>query len=179
MLYLSRAKRAKSFYPLKSAQMKESIIKYNHKILKDKQLIIEVLSGNFSIDAMKTYRELLYSDRFFNPGYDLLQDIRDAKMSFTYEELAEYMSHLSDSKAFGIRKTVILSNISDCERLAEWFDVFNGLYPVQFRVVPSFTDSMSWLNRGSETDIIKQEVDTLQHAVGSQCFNEPSAFIGF
>lgn len=159
--------------------METSIIKYSHKVLRDKHLIIEVLTGNFTIEAMRVNREILYSDQYFNPGFDILQDIRNANMNFTYDELSAYLKQLSNAKALGERKTVILTNPTSKEMLLGWFDTFRNIYPVNFNVFTSFTETLKWLGREDEIAEIKKETEVLQKSSGPSWLKGPNAFTGF
>ena len=159
--------------------MGNNVVKYGHKVLKKKGLIIEVLFGGFNIADMKTNRNMLYSDRNFNPNFDILQDIREATMDFTYEELASYLQYLSETKAFAERKTVILTTEASLARLSEWFDTFKGVHPVEFKVFDTLEKCVELLDKWNTELEIYNEIETLKKAPCSQCFKEPNAFTGF
>ena len=159
--------------------MGPSIIRYTHKVLLSKKLILELMTGDFTIDEMRTNREMLYSDRFFNTNFDIVHDIRNAELRFTYDELATYMRHLNDSKAFGKRKSAILTNLSAKDKISEWYDSFTKIYPVTFKVFTSFPESMVWLNHEQECMDIGHEIETLHQATCPACLKEPNAFTGF
>lgn len=160
--------------------MNNHLAKYSHKILKDKCLILEVLSGEFTIRALRTNRDMLYSDRHYNQQYDLLHDIRDAAMNFTSEEHKAYMHYLEkEAKVLATRKVAILTAEVTLAKFAEWFDSFNGKFDVEFRVFSSVGKCIEWLDRVNYEVEIASELDKLKKSTCSQCFNEPNAFTGF
>lgn len=160
--------------------MSNQLVKYSHKILKDKSLILETLSGYFTIDALRTNRNILYSDRLFNQQYDLLHDMRDATMNFTLEEHIAYLHYLGhDAKVLATRKVAILTGEETLAKFTEWFGNFNGKYGVEFSVFSSVENSLEWLNRGDSEARIVSELNKLKTAASSQCFTEPNAFTGF
>jgi hypothetical protein len=160
--------------------MNNHLVKYSHKILKDKSLILEVLSGDFTIGALKTNRDMLYADRLYNQQYDLLHDMRDATMNFTLEEHVAYMHYLGqEAKVFSTRKTAILTAEASLAKFAEWFDSFNGKYDVEFKVFTTVGKCIEWLDRVNSEVEISSELDKLIKSTCSQCFNEPNAFTGF
>lgn len=160
--------------------MSNQLVKYNHKILKDKSLILETLSGNFTIGALRTNRNMLYSDRLFNQQYDLLHDMRDATMNFTLEEHTLYLHYLGhDAKVLATRKVAILTGEATLSKFTEWFGTFNGKYGVEFSVFSSVRKCLEWLGRSDYEMQIISELEKLKASASSQCFSEPSAFTGF
>ncbi|MBP1640892.1 MAG: hypothetical protein H6Q17_2475 [Bacteroidetes bacterium] len=160
--------------------MSNDLVKYSHKILKDKNLIIEVLSGDFTIDILRMNRDVLYSDRHFNQQYDLLHDMRDATMNFTLEEHTAYLHYLGrDAKVLTTRKAAILTSEATLPKFTEWFDSFSGKYAVEFSVFSSVGKCLEWLDRSIHEVEITSELDKLRNSTCSQCFNEPNAFTGF
>jgi hypothetical protein len=160
--------------------MSSQLVKYSHKILKDKSLILETLSGDFTINSLKTNRDMLYSDRFYNQHYDLLHDIRDARMNFTLEEHLSYLHYLGNEiKVITSRKVAVLTSESTLAKYEEWFDSFNGLYDIEFKVFSSLEHSLNWLGQHFSETEIDLELNKLKTAANSQCFTEPNAFTGF
>jgi len=85
--------------------MNNHVVRYSHKILKEKRLVLEVLQGDFAISTLKVNRDILYADRLYNPHFDLLHDIREARMNFTLEEHTAYLNYLGkEAKVFTQRK---------------------------------------------------------------------------
>lgn len=152
---------------------------YDHKILKNKNLVVEVLSGDFTIADMRIHRERLYSDRFFHPTFDIFHDIRDARMNFSFDELSDYLQHLEEMKAMAVRKTVILANYETFETFSRWFGDLSGKFAVNFKVCSSFSESVRWLGREQEADEINSVIETLRQASCPECFRAPNAFTGF
>jgi|GEM_PF-3282718 hypothetical protein len=160
--------------------MSNHLVKYSHKILRDKSLILEVLSGDFTIGALKTNRDMLYADRLYNQQYDLLHDMRDATMNFTLEEHTAYFHYLGhDAKVLAIRKTAVLTGETTLVKFTEWFESFNGKYGVEFKVFSSVGKCIEWLDKVNFEIEIASELDKLKKSTCSQCFNEPNAFTGF
>lgn len=159
--------------------MESHVNSYKHKVLKDKRLIIEVLSGSFTIKTIQNHREVLYSDRFFNPTFDIFHDIRGAYMNFSAEELNRYLQHLDDIKAMSVRKTVILTTPENHEKVAQMFDSLGDKFPVQFKVYPSYSDSVRWLEREYDSEEINRQLETLRGTSCPECLLIPNAFTGF
>jgi hypothetical protein len=160
--------------------MNDHVIRYNHKVLKDKRLVLEVLQGDFSISSLKLSRNMLYSDRLYNPHFDLLHDMREARMNFTLEEHTTYLHYLGkEAKVFTQRKAAILTSEPTLAKYSEWFGTFNGQYDVEFRVFSSLSKCLEWINPEIIELEIANELEKLRIASCSQCFKEPNAFTGF
>ncbi len=160
--------------------MNNHVIRYNHKVLKDKRLVLEVLQGDFSISSLKLSRDILYADRLYNPHFDLLHDMREARMNFTLEEHTTYLHYLAkEAKVLTKRKSVILTSESTLAKYSEWFGTFNGIYDVEFRVFSSLGKCLEWINPDIVEMEIANELEKLKTASCSQCFKEPNAFTGF
>lgn len=160
--------------------MNNHVVRYNHKILKEKRLVLEVLLGDFTIGALKENRNILYSDRLYNPHFDLLHDMREARMNFTLEEHTAYLHYLGkEAKVFTQRKAAILTSESTFAKYSEWFGTFNGKYDVEFRVFSSLGKCLEWINPDIAEMEIANELERLKTASCSQCFKEPNAFTGF
>jgi hypothetical protein len=147
-------------------------------VLKNRKIILEVLIGDFDIEAMRSNRSLLYSDRDFHPSFNIFQDIRDANMDFTYDELFAYLQHLNESKVMAVRKTAILTTPDSVGKLSEWFEALDEAFPVNFKVFASYDDCIAWLS-GGNPEPLKEAIEVLRQSPYSPYFNEPNSFTGF
>lgn len=154
------------------------IITSRHKILKEKKLILEIMSGEIDINDMRNERSLLFSDNSYNPSYDMLEDYRDAKLNCSVEELTEYFLYLgTEHHSMTEKKVAILTNETDYPVYMEWRKVLAKKVPLKFNIFCSLDESISWLDNGIDGEQVCDELEKLKNS--STNFVQPNAFIGF
>jgi hypothetical protein len=162
--------------------MESNIMKSGYTILKDKELVIEVITGKVKLKKFKTDRDLLYCDNDYNPSFNMIIDTREAQMLLTVEDMVEYFTYLSSkNKVFHhSRKVAILTNPKLKDEYVNGFKDFEKITPIQFHIFTDTKACAEWIPGGSMT---KKELDGiilhLKENPHHQWFKGPNSIMGF
>ena len=160
--------------------MRSDIMKSSFIILKDNNLIIEAIIGIVNIEDLRTHRDILYSDKNYNTYYDVLMDIRDAKMEINIEELTSYLNYLSSINVCAVRKTAILTRQKNQAEYAKAFSSLNDKYSLKFGVFSNVNDCVCFLDKKDiSKDEIRAHIRKLKNDPHYQWFKGPNAITGF
>jgi len=162
--------------------MEFNIMKSGYTILKDKELVIEVITGKVKLKKFKTDRDLLYCDNNYNPAFNMIIDTREAQMLLTAEDMVEYFSYLSNkSNVFHhSRKTAILTSPELKKKYVDGFKAFEKITPIQFYIFADTETCAEWIPGDG---ITKEELDEiilyLKENPHHQWFKGPNSIMGF
>ena len=159
--------------------MKSDILKSSYEILKDKELILEVLLGVVTLEKLKTVRNILYSDRDYTPHFNSIIDVRDAKIEISPMEFQSYINYLFGNNLFVSRKSAIILKDSDLKEYGEEFNALNGKIPLEFNVFSNPYACMEWLNiKGAHIEEVISCFEDMKREPHYQWFNQPNSIMG-
>lgn len=162
--------------------MEFNIMKSGYTILKEKELVIEVITGKVKLKKFKTDRDLLYCDRDYDASFNLIMDTREAQMLLTKEDMIEYFGYLSGkSNVFRhTRKTAILTTEDLKDEYVKGFKEFEQITPIRFEI---FTDTVACADWIPGKSLTAKELDKiildLKENPHHQWFKGPNCITGF
>jgi hypothetical protein len=162
--------------------MESNIMKSGYAILKDKELVIEVITGKVKLKKFKTDRDLLYCDSNYNPSFNMIIDTREAQMLLTVDDMIDYFSYLAGkSNVFNhARKTAILTSSELKNEYETGFKNFEKITPIHFYIFSDTEACAEWIPGNTMT---KEELDEiilyLKENPHHQWFKGPNSIMGF
>ena len=85
-------------------------MKFEYRIIKEHKLIIEVVSGQTTIEGLAQKTSALFSDPDYDPTYVGIADYRKASSQITRAELYGFANFINQSGQFGKAKWALLAD---------------------------------------------------------------------
>jgi hypothetical protein len=121
---------------------------YTYYIFKDKNLVIEILRGNFDISDFVNLKKLESEDPDFDPNYNTILDIRDVENEFTQEirnDLEKYLELIKTIQRVTKRKkTAVVTNTPPQVTGITWYTLINDR-SIDYQVFSTHKAATEWL----------------------------------
>ncbi|MGJ8640195.1 MAG: hypothetical protein ACSHYA_12470 [Opitutaceae bacterium] len=85
-------------------------MKFEYQIIKEHQLIIEIVSGHVTLEGLADKTSALFQDPDFNAQYVGIADYRNASPQITRTELYGFASFLNENELFGEAKWAVIAD---------------------------------------------------------------------
>ena len=130
-------------------------MKSSFMILPEHRLIVEYIGGLLKIEQVMPHRKMLYNHKDFDPLYDILLDLRFAKVDITLEQFNAYINYLSSlGSVFDMRKSAILVRNSNQLVYTNAFKAFEGKIPLEIKFFIEIEDAITFLGKNKIRDSI-------------------------
>lgn len=127
------------------------------KILAEKQLIIMCLTGKIDADDVISFLNSLISDKYYDPKFNSLIDLRNSEMSYKIEDIRSVFNHMSNIPGFAAkRKTVYVTSNSSQVVPPLALTTKNMNLPMEIKVTSELQSAFKYLDLNQETsDLIE------------------------
>jgi len=139
--------------------------KYSYKILQEKELIIEYVSGEITWKDVIESKKRLIQDENYNPNFDIIDDIRDLDIHFEDKsEIQEFIDFANKQSDFlGTRKSAVLKKSPNQFVNSEILFSLNKSLPISFRTFSTLSAAAKWIGIPiAEIQEIKQSFEDLK-----------------
>ena len=145
--------------------MKEDIMHSSFIIIKEKKIMVEVLSGVLTLQNMKDHKIMQTHDINFSVENDLLCDLRNAIIKVTIDEVDEYIKYLSSKgNVFGSRKSATLVSTANQLAYSLAFKKFEEMLPQKIKIFNNdFDATLAWLGKSEEKDEISKCIEKMKN----------------
>lgn len=133
--------------------MKKNIYKYF--IIKDKDLIIEILSGRFELSDYLNFKNSEILDPDFDPNFNIIMDIRNIEDIVSQKMIKEYPEKLRPVQLFNERiKTAVITNTPSQVAGASLYELFENDF-FDFKIFSTIEYALYWIgiNKSDLKDI--------------------------
>ncbi len=119
---------------------------YKYYIIKDKSLIIEVLSGSFDFVEYLNLKQLQIEDADYNPNFNIIIDIRNIEESNISEKtIKEYADNIKPVQLFNTKiKVAIITNSPSQVVGALLYKLFENK-SIEYKVFSTIEYTLNWL----------------------------------
>lgn len=129
-------------------------------ILDEFKLIIEVFSGQIFLQDLIDLKQRQLEDSRFNPDYNSITDLYDAKMNLPVNDIKTYIEHYSKlNRLHGSRKCAILTSSPKAAAIAMVYRNYASGFPMSYEVFTTVEATMRWVEIAeSEFEVINQHL---------------------
>jgi len=130
--------------------------KFDFKIVPEKKLIIEYLKGDISYDDFIQLKESQFSDKDYDPHFNILDDFRDANFLFNYTKVLDYIKYVKKSKIYyGNKRTALLTNTPNQVVISTFFSIVKEELPfkVDLLICSTLENAQNHLGISNDDDI--------------------------
>ena len=128
---------------------------YKYYILKDKNLIIEILRGSFDLSDFVNLKKKESEDPDFDPNFDSILDIRNIENEFSQEirkDLENYLELIKNIQPVTKRKkTAVITHTPSQVTGITWYMLINDR-GIDYKVFSTLKAATEWLGV-SEIDL--------------------------
>jgi hypothetical protein len=128
---------------------------YNYYILKDKNLIIEILRGSFDLSDFVNLKKKESEDPDFDPNFNSILDIRNIENEFSQEirkDLENYLELIKNIQPVTKRKkTAVITHTPSQVTGITWYMLINDR-GIDYKVFSTLKAATEWLGV-SEIDL--------------------------
>jgi len=130
--------------------MKKNIYKYF--IIKDKSLIVEILSGRFEISDYMKLKNSQIQDPDFDPNFNLIMDIRNIEDIVSHEMIKGYPERLKPVQLFTKRiKIAVITKTPSQVAGASLYELFEDNF-FDYKIFSTLEYASYWIGI-SESDL--------------------------
>ncbi|MBN2656547.1 MAG: hypothetical protein JXR86_05760 [Spirochaetales bacterium] len=90
---------------------------HNYRIIPEEGLIVQILRGDITIDAILESTALLVRDSLFDPRYNCVVDFRQGIILMSLKELKDAADRYSESDSFKGRKALLVNRSVDTAKI--------------------------------------------------------------
>lgn len=136
-----------------------------YKIIPDQFLIVEYYNGDFPIEELIEFKDLISRDEDYSPNFNIIHDIRKANFLFQFDQITQYVDFLfSDKKYIGKRKSVVLTTSPEQVIIGLGFDMKKGDLPIDVKVASTFETSLLFFNNPLSLKVsIETWIESISH----------------
>lgn len=134
------------------------------KVLKDEQVVIEVMRGTITLSGIKKLKLEQVADPDFNPNFNQISDLRDCKIVGLISEMDDFVDFMKahGDKIAGNRKVVGLVNSPLLVGYLKFYRNKQVKLRQEFRLFASLSDGLEWIERKELFDKINSEISVLE-----------------
>lgn len=151
-------------------QSKVSMYKYkviNSKsaycIIIDKSLIIEYYKGNFNIDELISIKKIIHQDAYYNPNFNVIQNISDAIFQFQLNEINKLVDLSFKVPNIQNRRSCMLTSTPNQVAMALGYDMLKKDLPVMIHVCSTYEVAFQFIGIvKNDRPLIKQYFNELK-----------------
>ena len=129
--------------------------RYTYYILKDRNLVIEILRGNFDLSSFVNLKKSESEDPDFDPNFDVILDIRHVENAFSKEIRQDLENFLGIIKSIQritkIRKTAVITYKPAQVAGITWYQFIDDR-SIEYEVFSTLKAAKEWLGI-SEVDL--------------------------
>ena len=133
---------------------------YTYYILKESNLIIEILKGNFDISDFVNLKKIESEDSDFNPNFNTILDIRNIENAFSQEirnDLENYLELIKSMQSVTKRKkTAVITRTPSQVTGITWYTLIDDR-GINYRVFSTLKRAKDWLG---VSDIELSDIDS-------------------
>lgn len=96
-------------------------MQYTYQIIPEHRLVIEVVTGEVTLEELIRKTEVIFTNAAYQPGYIAMMDFRQAVSRMSKVELYGYTNLVSKTEFFGISKCAIITNNPGLVALSQIF----------------------------------------------------------
>lgn len=133
-------------------------------ILPQEKLIIEYFSGMVSLKDVIAQKEKLIRNPNYNPGYNLIDDLRDAQFELIKEQVKGYVDYVfNNKKNIGKRNTAFVTSNPDQVVVSTLFESAKGELPINTMIVSTISTALKHVKiSAAKTPIVLECIDKLR-----------------
>jgi hypothetical protein len=96
-------------------------MEYTYQIIPEHQLVIEIVTGEVTVEELIRKTETVFTDPAYKPGFIAMMDFRQAVSRMSKVELYGYTSLVSETEFFGISKAAVITHDPGLVALSQIF----------------------------------------------------------
>ena len=121
---------------------------YNYYILKEKNLVIEVLRGNFDLSDFVDLKKAESKDPDFDPNFDSILDIRNIENAFTQKIINDLENFLNIIKTVQHvtkkRKAAVIASKPSQVAGITWYKLIDDR-SIEYKIFSTLNAAKEWL----------------------------------
>ena len=122
---------------------------YNYYILKEKNLVIEVLRGNFDLSDFVDLKKAESKDPDFDPNFDSILDIRNIENAFTQKIINDLENFLNIIKTVQHvtkkRKAAVIASKPSQVAGITWYKLIDDR-SIEYKVFSTLEGARKWMD---------------------------------
>jgi hypothetical protein len=123
--------------------MKNNLYKYY--ILKDKNLVIEILKGRFDLSDYMDLKKSQFEDPAYDPNFNLILDIRNIEDILSSEIIKEYTEFIKPVQLFTERiKAAVITDTPSQVTGATLYNLFEDK-SIDYRIFSTLEYALNWM----------------------------------
>jgi hypothetical protein len=136
-------------------------------ILEEFKLVIEVFSGQIFLQDLIDLKQRQLHDSRFNPDYNSITDLCEAKMNLPINDVKTYIEHYSKmNRLHGSRKCAILTSSPKAAAIAMVYRNYTADFPMSYEVFTTIKGTMRWVEVAeTEFEVISQQLVSQRNQV--------------
>lgn len=131
-------------------------------ILDEFKLVIEVFSGQIFLKDLIDLKQRQMEDPRFNPEYNSITDLCEAKMNLSITDVKTYINHYENLKRLhGNRNCAILTSSPKAAAIAMVYRNYTSSFPMSYEVFTTIKGTLRWVNIADDkVEVISKLITT-------------------
>lgn len=135
-----------------------------YTILEELEFIIEYHEGLLTLESIIDYRMNQMHDPKFNPGFNMLLDMRNVEMTGDPEEVQEYVDfYMKNKNITGNRRVAVLTNTPKQVFYTTLFEQNNDKLMQKTKIFSTQAAALKWLN----VNLTEPELNKILHGLST------------
>ena len=123
--------------------MKKNLYKYF--IIKDKNLVLEILSGSFELSDYINLKQSQFKDPDYDPNFSLILDIRNIEDIVSEKKIKEYPERIKPIQHFTNRiKAAVITHTPSQVAGASLYKSFEDK-PIDYKIFSTLEYALNWI----------------------------------
>jgi hypothetical protein len=136
-----------------------------YKILPEKKIILIHCNGSIFFEDLIEHLKEQYADNDFNPAFNLLIDLRDAKSRIKSDEIKTFVEYIQLNSALSAKRTMaLLTNSPSVTLFSLLFKNEAHCLPINIEVFSTLTGAMQHVGlRQGDRVVVENALTELKH----------------
>jgi hypothetical protein len=141
----------------------KKILTCDYQIIPEKKLMLEYVEGIVTPGSLINLKKIEISNKDFNPLYNVIGDVSNSTFDIATSQIESFVNYLIQNKeSFGINKTAIIFSTVNQKVYIDKLSSFKEHFPQQIQICTSLEQAIKWVERESDSEMIKIALEELQ-----------------
>lgn len=141
----------------------KKILRSNYQIIKDKELIIEVIEGIITPGSLVSFKKTEIYDENFVSSYNVIGDIRNSTFDITTSQIEAFVNFLIMNKPmFANNKHAILFSSVNQQIYINILKSHEDSFPQSLKICTSLEEAAEWVDRKDELKLIEEYIQNIK-----------------